>query len=106
MSLAPSGEQFELQHGDQRAVVVEVGAGLRSYRVGDRDVIDGYELGEHADGGRGQPLIPWPNRLRDGRYEWEGETHQLALSEPALGNAIHGLVRWRNWGCSRGRRRV
>jgi aldose 1-epimerase len=98
MSLAPSGEQFELHHGDQRAVVVEVGAGLRSYRVGGRDVIDGYELGEHADGARGQPLIPWPNRLRDGRYEWQGETHQLPLSEPALGNAIHGLVRWRNWG--------
>ena len=94
---APSGEQFELRHGDQRVVVVEVGAALRSYRVGDRDVLDGYGIGEHADGGRGQPLIPWPNRLRDGRYEWEGEIQQLPLSEPALGNAIHGLVRWRNW---------
>jgi aldose 1-epimerase len=41
--------------------------------------------------------MPWPNRLRDGRYEWDGATHQLALSEPALDNAIHGLVRWRNW---------
>jgi len=98
MSLAPAGEQFELRHGDQRAVVVEVGAGLRRYQVGGRDVIDGYARGEHADGGRGQVLIPWPNRLRDGRYEWEGETQQLALSEPPLGNAIHGLVRWRSWG--------
>jgi aldose 1-epimerase len=98
MNLAPSGEQFELRYGDQRAVVVEVGAGLRRYQVGGRDVIDGYALGEHADGGRGQALMPWPNRLRDGRYEWEGETQQLSLSEPSLGNAIHGLVRWRSWG--------
>jgi aldose 1-epimerase len=98
MSLAPSGEQFELRHGDQRAVVVELGAGLRRYQVGGRDAIDGYALGERADGGRGQALMPWPNRLRDGRYDWEGETQQLPLSEPSLGNAIHGLVRWRNWG--------
>jgi aldose 1-epimerase len=98
MSLAASGEQFELRYGNQRAVVVEVGAGLRRYQVGGRDVIDGYALGEPADGGRGQALMPWPNRLRDGRYAWEGETQQLPLSEPSLGNAIHGLVRWRNWG--------
>ena len=98
MSLAPSGEQFELRHGDQRAVVAEVGATLRAYSVGQREVLDGFALAERADGGRGQALIPWPNRLRDGRYEWEGETHQLPLSEPELGNAIHGLVRWRSWG--------
>jgi aldose 1-epimerase len=97
MAVAPSGEQFELLHGDQRAVVAEVGATLRSYRVGARDVLDGFEADQQADGARGQPLIPWPNRVRDGRYDWEAETHQLALSEPALGNAIHGLVRWRNW---------
>ena len=97
MSPAPSGEQFELRHGDQRAVVVEVGATLRAYSVGEREVLDGFAIADGADGGRGQALIPWPNRLGGGLYEWEGETHQLALSEPELGNAIHGLVRWRNW---------
>jgi aldose 1-epimerase len=97
MTLAASGEQFELRHGDQRAVVVEVGGGLRRYSVGGREVLDGFERGEHADGGRGQALLPWPNRLRDGRYEWDGEPMQLALSDATLGHAIHGLVRWRNW---------
>ena len=48
--------------------------------------------------GRSRPTAgPWPNRLRDGRYEFEGEIHQLPLSEPAKRNAIHGLVRWANW---------
>jgi aldose 1-epimerase len=60
-------------------------------------VIDGYGVEERCSGARGQPLIPWPNRLRDGRYTWDGSEHQLSLSEPAVGNAIHGLVRWRNW---------
>jgi aldose 1-epimerase len=93
----PSGEQHELRHGDQRAVVVEVGGGLREYRTGGRELIDGFSLDTHADGARGQALVPWPNRIRDGRYEWEGEAQQLDISEVARANAIHGLVRWRSW---------
>ena len=97
MPAAPSGEQFELRHGEHVAVVTEVGATLRSYRVGEREILDGFERDAIVDGGRGTVLMPWPNRLRDGRYEWEGAVLQLALSEPALQNAIHGLVHWRNW---------
>lgn len=93
----PSGEQVSLEYGAQRATVVEVGGGLRAYAVGGWDVLDGYGVQERCSGGRGQPLIPWPNRLRDGRYRWKGSELQLDLSEPARQNAIHGLVRWRNW---------
>ncbi|HEX4035006.1 MAG TPA: aldose 1-epimerase family protein [Solirubrobacteraceae bacterium] len=97
MGGAPSGEQFELRHGEQLAVITEVGATLRSYRVGEREILDGFARDAMVDGGRGSVLMPWPNRLRDGRYEWEGASLQLALSEPALLNSIHGLVHWRNW---------
>ncbi len=48
-------------------------------------------------GGRGQLLIPFPNRVRGGAYEFDGRPHQLALTEPEAGNAIHGLVRWAEW---------
>ena len=65
---APSGEQFEIAHGDQRATIVEVGGGVREYRVGDRDVLDPYPRDAVCDGAHGAPLIPWPNRLGDGRY--------------------------------------
>src|SRR5439155_3984233 len=40
---------------------------------------------------------PWPNRIRDGRYSFAGIDRQLSITEPELGNAIHGLVRWVNW---------
>lgn len=93
----PSGAQFELTHGDQRVVVVEVGGGLRSYTVDGEDALDGYGVDEICTSGRGQVLIPWPNRLRDGSYEWRGRQLRVALSEPDRGNAIHGLVRWANW---------
>ena len=47
--------------------------------------------------GRGQVLLPWPNRIEDGGYEFDGRRHQLALTEPTARNAIHGLVRWVAW---------
>jgi aldose 1-epimerase len=94
---APSGTQVQLTHGNQRATVVEVGGALRSYVAGGRPLFDGYGLDERCSGARGQTLIPWPNRLRDGAYSFDGRDHQLALSEPARHNAIHGLVRWANW---------
>jgi aldose 1-epimerase len=97
MTSEPSGSQLEISSGDQRATVVEVGGALRAYTVGSRPRIDGYAPNEMCSGSRGQPLVPWPNRIAGGSYEFRGEHHQLALTEPALGNAIHGLVRWANW---------
>ncbi|CAO5149877.1 aldose 1-epimerase [Frankia sp. AiPs1] len=95
--VAPSGRQVTLEYGSARVVVTEVGAGLREYRVGDRDVLDGYPVDAMASRGRGQLLAPWPNRIADGRYEFGGSTHQLALNEVPLRNASHGLVRWSAW---------
>jgi aldose 1-epimerase len=93
----PSGEQFVLTFGDQRAVVTEVGAGLRAYDVADREVIDGYREDEMCSIGRGQLLLPWPNRIEDGQYEFAGIAHQTPLTEPSRHNALHGLTRWVNW---------
>jgi aldose 1-epimerase len=97
MPRRPSGEQIELAFADQRLVVVEVGGGLRAYSSGGRDVLDGYGEDELCSSGRGQLLIPWPNRIADGRYEFDGRSEQLPLDEPERGNAIHGLVRWEAW---------
>jgi aldose 1-epimerase len=97
VSHIPSGEQFELRHGAQRATIVEVGAGIREYAVDDRDVLEPYPREAICDGGHGAVLVPWPNRLGGGRYSWEGVERQLDLSEPTRGNAIHGLMRWRSW---------
>ena len=86
-----------LTSGDQRAVVTEVGAGLRAYSVGDRDLVDGFPESEMCTVGRGQLLLPWPNRIEDGHYEFAGRMHQVPINEPARNNALHGLTRWMNW---------
>jgi len=97
MTTLPSGVQHELSHGDQLSVVTEVGATLRTYDVAGRPVVDGFAAHEMAHGCRGQVLAPWPNRVRDGSWSWDGEDLQLALTEPHRHNAIHGLVRWQPW---------
>lgn len=95
--IAPSGEQIEIWAEDQQATVVAVGAGLRAYSVGGRALLDGYGADAMSTSGRGQVLIPWPNRLQDGSYEFDGRRHQLPLNESERRNAIHGLVRWSSW---------
>ena len=96
-TVLPSGRQVEIVQGEQRAVVVEVGGGLRSYVVSGRELLDGYAEDERCTGARGLPLVPWPNRVGDGAYRWAGQDLQLALTEPELHNAIHGLLRWQPW---------
>lgn len=97
---APSGEQFVLRRGRQHAVAVEVGGGIRSYSAGGFDVLDGYPVEGSAGPSRGAVLVPWPNRLRDGAYEFGGRCRQLPLTEPARRTAIHGLARWLSWDCT------
>jgi hypothetical protein len=75
----PTGWQYVLERPGQRAVVTEVGAALRSWRVGGRELLDGFDVGSPGDSFRGKLLAPWPNRLRDGRY---GE-QRLAITSPS-----------------------
>ncbi len=97
VTIAPSGEQFEIASGRQRATIVEVGGGVREYEVGGRLVLDPFPIDAMCDGAHGNVLVPWPNRLADGRYRFDGTGYQLALTEPEKSNAIHGLLRWRSW---------
>lgn len=95
--IAPSGEQFVIESGGYRAVVTESGGALRTLTCAGRDLVDGFAADARSSGGRGQLLMPWPNRVRDGRYSWRGTDLQLPLTEPSRHNASHGLVRWAAW---------
>jgi aldose 1-epimerase len=97
MTIPLTGTQHEIEAGDYRATVTELGAGLRGLKFGDVSLVTGFDADELPPHSAGQLLTPWPNRVSGGRYTFEGEDHQLALSEPARGNAIHGLTRWAPW---------
>ncbi len=93
----PTGQQWTIGHGSFEATVVEVGGGLRTLTRDGVDLVAGYAADEPCASGRGQQLMPWPNRIRDGRYTFGGTEHQLSVTEVPRGNASHGLVRWALW---------
>ena len=93
----PTGEQWRIEADGYAARVVETGATLAELTYEDRHLLAGVPEGEAISAGRGQLLLPWPNRIRDGRYTFAGTEQQLALSEPSRHNASHGLSRWVAW---------
>jgi aldose 1-epimerase len=86
-----------LAAGDARLAVDLRGGGLRRLVVDDWDVLEGYPAGAVPAGWAGAVLIPWPNRVRDGRWTWQGRDLQLDVKSPDQPNAIHGLVAWQPW---------
>jgi len=83
--------------GDARLVVDLNGGGLRALSAGGWDVLDGYAPGEVPSGRRGGVLLPWPNRIRDGRWTWQGRQLQLDIASVSKPTAIHGLVSAQPW---------
>jgi aldose 1-epimerase len=97
MTIPLTGTQYEIEAGDYRATVTELGAGLRELEHAGAPLVTTYDPDQLPPAGSGQLLSPWPNRVAGGRYSFAGTDHQLALSEPATGSAIHGLTRWIPW---------
>jgi aldose 1-epimerase len=97
MPIPLTGTQYEISAGGYTATVTELGAGLRELRHHGKPLLTGYEADQLPPAAAGQLLAPWPNRVDGGRYSFDGAQFQLDLSEPAAGNAIHGLTRWANW---------
>ncbi|KQZ08979.1 hypothetical protein ASD23_11690 [Agromyces sp. Root1464] len=93
----PTGEQFALEtstsSGDIRATITAVAAGIRTLSINGIDLVPPFGEDQTPPAGAGIVLVPWPNRIRDGRWSHDGVDHQLVISEPAKNNAIHGLLR-------------
>ncbi|MFJ2503326.1 aldose 1-epimerase family protein [Microbacterium sp. NPDC087592] len=93
-SASPTGAQITLRLGDATAQIAQVGASLRSLRIGGVDLVPPYPLDRPTPACSGVVLTPWPNRVRDGRWDDDGTSRLLAITEPKLNNASHGLLRF------------
>jgi len=93
----PTGQQFEIVRGNARAIVTEIGAGLRAFEIGGVPYLETFDADAKPPKGAGQVLLPWPNRTKNAEWTYEGERQQLEVTEEARGNAIHGLTRHREW---------
>lgn len=89
---------ISLSAGPYTAEVAVRGATLAGLTHDGRDVV---ARAPDAEWGRrgyfGSLLAPWPNRVADGRYTFEGVEHRLPLTEPDRGTALHGLVHDVDW---------
>jgi len=87
------GERFELRAGDTVAEVGTVAAVLCALRVGAVDLTEPLPLDTAPPPFcSGIALAPWPNRVRAGRWQLDGEELQLDITEPKRGGALHGLL--------------
>lgn len=94
MSIPVSGTHFGLTAGDYHATIASVGATLRTLEFDGRDLVVPFDADEVRPAFRGATLAPWPNRVVDGRYTFDGVEQQLPLTEPNRGHALHGLATW------------
>lgn len=101
MTVTPDTE-LALRFHNQRAVVSPWGGSLRRYFVIDErrqelDIVWGYSGGNRKRGGQGDVLIPFPGRIVNGCYSFDGQQFQLECNDKEGPNAIHGFVRSLPW---------
>lgn len=94
--------ELSLCFQNQRAVVSPWGASLRRYFLIDpdgreTDIVWGYSGGSRKRGGQGDVLIPFPGRIANGHYSFDGQSFQLECNDKEGPNAIHGFVRNLPW---------
>lgn len=81
-----------LHRGRWSASIDPDGASLAGLAVDGRALVAGAD----HPGGRppysGAVLIPWVNRIADGRYSFDGSEHELEITEPGRRTALHGLA--------------
>jgi len=54
------------------AVITAVGASLRELQFRGRDLVVPFDAGAVRPLYRGAVIAPWPNRIADGRYDFDG----------------------------------
>ncbi len=93
----PTGTQYEISAGRYTAVITEVGAMCRSLVADGRELLFTFGPDESPSNSQSKELLPWPNRVADGRYMFDGVEYQLAVNEIERNTALHGLNDGRAW---------
>ena len=89
--------EWQLTSSGYRAVISAVGATVRQLTYRGRDLVVPFDAGAVRPFYRGALIAPWPNRIADGRYTFDGRDFQVPLNEVDRSHALHGLVHWNRW---------
>lgn len=91
---AATGDQYTITSGGSSATITQLAAALREFTVDGVHLTETYPETALPPSACGIVLAPWPNRVADGRWMLDGHEQQLDITEPARGNALHGLLRF------------
>ncbi len=89
--------EYRISSGEYSAVITARAAALRELRHRERDLVVPFPAGGPIPDFRGIIAAPWPNRIADGRYTFDGVGYQVPLNEPSRGCALHGFVFELDW---------
>ncbi|UXP30948.1 hypothetical protein N6H18_11360 [Reichenbachiella agarivorans] len=91
--------------GEYLEIVSGFGAGINDLVVKNGagnliSIIDGYRtedeiMQKHHSAFKGSKLSPFPNRLKAGKYQFEGQRYQMIINEISRNNNLHALLHCR-----------
>jgi aldose 1-epimerase len=91
------GIDYGIKAGDYTAVITAQAGALRRLQYRDRDIVVPFAQGGSIPDYRGIIAAPWPNRIRDGKYTFDGVEHRVPVNEPERGCALHGFAFGMDW---------
>jgi aldose 1-epimerase len=90
-------QTYALSFAGYSATIRSLGGALSSLEYLERPLVEAFNWNEERALYQGNNLAPWPNRIRDGRYEIGLRTFQLPITEAHRNNALHGLINSIEW---------
>lgn len=94
--ISACGQQFTLAidtpDGQLSTVIAQVGASIRSLKLGNTEFILSCAPDEIAPLCAGIVMAPWPNRLDGGTWQYEGKALRVPITIHDQQNANHGLL--------------
>ncbi len=94
MQTLPTGAQYPISSATISAVITEQGGTLRRLDHDGRPVLSTFGDLDLPQGSQNQHMLPWANRIADGRYQYQGRSYQASINEVDRGTALHGTTRW------------
>lgn len=95
-----TGNQYSIHYGDYSAVICELGAKIRRFDYQGKEIFARSASTILTPTCNGYVLAPWPNRIENGEYDFNGKHYCAPVNEyhPApRNNANHGYAYHYMW---------
>ena len=92
--------QYSIHYGDYSAVICELGAKIRRFDYQGKEIFCPFGVNDLTPTCNGYVLAPWPNRIENGEYDFNGKHYCAPVNEyhPApRNNANHGYAYHYMW---------